>query len=99
MKIYNKIVGIGFHKTGTSSLRSALEILGFKVLGDRIDLADDIKNDNFTNIFNLIKKYDAFEDNPWAVIYKEIDINFPNSKYILTIRNEKNWIKSIISHF
>ncbi len=99
MKKYNKIVGIGFHKTGTSSLRSALEILGFKVLGDRIDLADDIKNDNFINIFNLIKKYDAFEDNPWAVIYKEIDINFPNSKYILTIRNEKNWIKSIVSHF
>ena len=32
-KKYNKIVGIGFHKTGTSSLRSALEILGFKVLG------------------------------------------------------------------
>ena len=99
MNKYNKIVGIGFHKTGTSSLRKALQFLGFKVLGDRPDLAGDIKNNNFINIFNLIKKYDAFEDNPWPFLYKYIDINFPNSKFILTIRNEKNWIKSIISHF
>ena len=39
----NKLFGIGFHKTGTTTLRYSLEALVYKVCGPRQDLLDPIK--------------------------------------------------------
>jgi hypothetical protein len=94
-----KVIGIGFHKTGTSTLDTVLSKLGFKVLDYRIDLADDLFNENYERIFELTDSHDAFQDNPWAVLYKELDARYPNSKFILTERNEEKWIKSMVNHF
>lgn len=94
-----KVIGIGFHKTGTSTLRAAFEILNFSVLGPRTDLANDLFAGNWDKVFREADKYDVLEDNPWAVIYKELDAQYPGSKFIMTTRDENKWIKSVVNHF
>ena len=49
--------------------------------------------------FELVERFDAFQDNPWPIIYKEIDEKFPGSKFILLERDPQSWIKSQIKHF
>ena len=41
-----KIFGIGYPRTATSSLALALEILGYKVLHDPVELAEAYRNKN-----------------------------------------------------
>ena len=95
----NKVIGIGFHKTGTSTLRSVLTELGYEVLGARPDLASNLFNQEFEEVITLTESYDAFQDNPWPLLYKELDKRYPNSKFILTLRNEEKWIKSSVNYF
>ena len=49
--------------------------------------------------YQLVDQYDAFQDNPWPIIYKELDAKFPGSKFILLIRKPESWIKSQVTHF
>lgn len=94
-----KVFGIGFHKTGTTSLAVALDILGYSVTGPNSVKDPDIEKKLLTITKELAVKYDAFQDNPWPLVYKEMDAEFPGSKFILTIRNEDEWIKSVCLHF
>ncbi len=95
----SKVFGIGFHKTGTKTLGRALEILGYKVCGPRQDLLETIKQKNYKTVFKVAKDYDAFQDNPWPILYKTLDKKYPGSKFILTLRNKNSWIKSVVNHF
>lgn len=94
-----KVFCIGFHKTGTTSLGSALEILGYNVCGTSRELESDLLKNNMNSLFEKVRKYDAFQDNPWPIYYKELDEYFPKSKFILTIRDEEKWISSVVKHF
>ncbi len=94
-----KVFGIGFHKTGTTTLESVLTNLGYKVCGPKRELLDSIKSNDLKHIFQLVEKYDAFEDVPWPLIFTELDRKYPNSKFILTTRDSDKWIKSIVKHF
>jgi hypothetical protein len=94
-----KIICVGFHKTGTSTLDEALKILGYKVIGLRLDLAKYLLNGDYSKALKIADKYDAFQDNPWPILYKELDKKYPNSKFILTIREDQKWLKSIVNHF
>lgn len=94
-----KIFCIGFQKTGTSSMGKALEYLGYSVCG-AVGLRDpDIPNNIKSIAFDQIEKYDAFQDNPWPILYKELDAKYPGSKFILTRRNTESWINSVVGHF
>lgn len=95
----NKVIGIGFHKTGTSTLEVILSKLGYNVLGVRKDLAPNLFNNDIESVLKVTEEYDAFQDNPWPLLYKELDTKYPNSKFILTIRDEKKWINSVVNHF
>ena len=94
-----KVFGIGFHKTGTKSLSKALEILGYKVCGTVGTNNPNIKEEVHQLAYDLVDKYDAFQDNPWPILYKELDQKYPGSKFILVIRPVDSWIKSIVTHF
>lgn len=94
-----KIFCIGFHKTGTTSLRDALRILGYSVTGPNGNKDPDIESNVMELISELVDQFDAFQDNPWPILYKELDKKYPLSRFILTLRDEKSWMKSQLSHF
>ena len=82
-----KIFGIGLSRTGTMSLHHALIILGYRS-HFVFDGEEDIS-------MELSKKFDAFTHTPLASVYKELDQRFPNSKFILTVRKDReNWLNS-----
>ena len=94
-----KIFCIGFHKTGTTSLAEALRTLGYRVTGPNGVTDPDIAQNVFSMTDALVEEYDAFQDNPWPIIYKELDVKYADSKFILTVRSSESWIKSQIRHF
>jgi len=93
-----KIIGVGFQKTGTSTLRDALRILGYTVGDTRYKLLVPILKNDFETVLKEVNRYDAVEDNPYPLIYKELDLFLPGSKFILTIRDEDSWYKSVCRH-
>ncbi len=48
---------------------------------------------NLNNLF--LNKYVGFGDSPIPLIYKDLDRNFPNSKFILTTRYLDSWLDSM----
>ena len=95
-----KVFGVGFHKTGTTTLKWALKELGYSVGGIQQGkhLLKDIKQSNWAPVFEVADQYDALQDNPWPLLYKELDEQYPGSKFILTQRDEDQWIKSLVNH-
>lgn len=83
-----KVFGVGFQRTGTTSLAVALNMLGIKTLQFPKELYYAIDHD-------IIREFDGFTDDPITLLYKELDKRHPNSKFIHTIRDEKTWLKSI----
>lgn len=94
-----KIFCVGFHRTGTSSLRAALERLGYRVCGSVATEEPNIAERARVIAFGLLDRYDAFEDNPWPVLYRELDERRPGSRFILTIRPADDWVRSVSRFF
>ena len=105
----SKIFIIGFNKTGTTSLHNFFQLNNIKSIHfDNCRLARRIKK-NFNENKQLLKdypKYIVFSDmedykklNYAHVEYfKELYYQYPDSKFILNIRNIDNWIKSRNNH-
>jgi len=99
-KNYNKIFCIGFGKTGTTSLGFALKQFGFKLGNQSVAeiLTEDWFNRRVDRIIKYCACYDAFQDLPFAMpdLYKELDEAFPQSKFILTVRDSaEQWFNSL----
>lgn len=80
----NKVFGLGLSKTGTTTLASALSKLNY-------NSAHFIKVHDFD-------KYDAITDTPVPVIYQALDHQYPNAKFVLTIRDADDWVRSFKNH-
>ena len=94
-----KVFCIGFHKTGTTSLAVALRMLGYRVTGPNGTKDPEIADKVHTMADRLAHEYDAFQDNPWPVLYREMDEKWPGSKFILTRRSADAWIRSQVKDF
>lgn len=94
-----KVFCIGFHKTGTTSLNRALTELGYRVRSTTGITNKSIATDVEQIARPLVEKYDAFEDNPWPILFDKLDKWAPNSKFILSHRDPDEWYKSILRHF
>ncbi len=94
-----KVFGIGFHKTGTSSLAAALRILGYRVTGPDGVGNPDIAETALPMALKLARKFDAFQDNPWPILFREMDAAFPGSRFVLTVRDLDQWYASALGHF
>lgn len=97
---FNKIFGVGRNKTGTTSLTTAIQSLGFSV-GDQHQGEMLIRNwavRDFEKIKNYCKTADFFQDIPFSLpfTFMAMDIYFPGSKFILTIRNSEEWHESMV---
>lgn len=93
-----KVFCIGFHKTGTTSLETALRILGYRVTGPNGVRDPNIAQNALFMAKNLVPRFDAFQDNPWPLLFKELDHNYPGSKYILTLRDADKWLNSLLAY-
>jgi len=94
-----KVFCIGFHKTGTSSLGRALRQLGYRVTGPNDISNPNVAQEVYATAFKLVEEFDAFRDNPWPLLYKELDQRYPGSKFIFTMRPADSWIKSVVVNF
>jgi hypothetical protein len=97
---------IGLNKTGTSSIRDALEVsMRFKpslYIIRKIFKKLDFESKEIGYILNLtdalIKEYNftIFKDRPWNTgCYKELKEKYTDAKFILTIRDQKEWWTSV----
>jgi hypothetical protein len=101
-KNYPKIFCIGSNKTGTTSIEKLLSQFGFK-LGNQptaeVLSRDWLHHKDASRIIRYCHTADAFQDVPFGFpdIYKILDEHFPNSKFILTVRNSADeWFESLV---
>ncbi len=89
--------GIGWHKTGTTSLTEAFNLLGMKARHHPYEM--------YPEYMAGAQRFTAFGDNDFVcdaiihVIYPELDQNYPDSKFILTTRAAAPWLESVRKHF
>jgi len=93
---------IGLNKTGTTSIKSAIEFaLNSQKITSKLRLNHLQKRIGIIKLCDLLlEEYDVkvFKDRPWNTnyFYKELHKHYPNSKFILTIRDEKEWWESVV---
>lgn len=80
------IFGVGLHKTGTHSLNLALRELGYKSMHKLV--LEDLS----------LEEYDAYCHPPVCSIYRQLNVLYPNSKFILTTRETETWLRSFQNH-
>jgi hypothetical protein len=84
-----KVFGIGLSKTGTTSLTEALQLLGFRA----------VHYPPLPDLLSILRTCDAATDTSVACMYKELDLLFPGSKFILTVRDQRTWLASAKAEF
>ncbi len=89
-----KVFGIGWAKTGTTTLGRCFEILGYDHQSQRLDLVEDLGRRDLSRIMALAQSKDTFEDWPWILLFREFDDRFPGSRFVLTRRAPEQWIRS-----
>lgn len=95
-----KVFGIGMNKTGTTSLTHAMHELGFRIGRQREAelLYDEWLLRDFKDLVKYCRRAEFFQDLPFSLPYTYVvlDYAFPNSKFILTERdNSEQWYNSI----
>ena len=95
----HKVLCIGWHKTGTSSLGVALIELGYTVVGARLDLEEPLRAGNVGAVMDVARQFDAVQDVPWAVLFRDLDREFPGAKFVFTDREDAAWLRSAQRHF
>jgi hypothetical protein len=102
MNVKQKVFCIGMNKTGTTSVQTFLSDHGYKIGSQHESemLLKDFENLENDTIKASFFNCDAHQDVPCSIpnFYKRIDHIFPNSKFILTIRDSPQiWFNSLIS--
>ena len=101
-----KVIGAGFPRTGTNSLKRSLEMLGisktyhFKDLvknPDKLPHWERLEQTNTTDWEAIYDGYQGSVDFPCYPWYKEHMEVYPDAKVILTVRPFEDWYASIKS--
>ena len=94
-----KIFGLGFSKTGTSSLADALSVLGFKTVHNPTD--DDTMLALLSGNLRCkaLEEHDAICDIMFCKHFRELDRIYPGSAFILTERDKSDWHASCSRHW
>jgi hypothetical protein len=98
-----KIIGTGLGRTGTHSLKIALERLGFGKCYHMVELFQNpsglkyferAEKGDEVNWEELFEGYLSAVDYPVARYYKQIAAFYPDAKFIHTIRDSESWYRS-----
>jgi hypothetical protein len=99
-----KVVGAGFGRTGTLSLKSALEMLGF---GPCYHMVEVFSRPEHVAMWHrlafggpidwdlMFRDFGATVDWPSARWWREIAAHFPKAKVLLSLRDPEAWYKSM----
>jgi len=95
-----KVIGAGFGRTGTNSLKLALEQLGYAPCHHMKEVAPSLEQINWFDQAskgelmdwdNVFVKFEAAVDLPAALYYLELAEHFPEAKIILSVRDAEGW--------
>lgn len=98
-----KVIGAGFGRTGTGSLRFALEKLGVDKCYHMSEIMDspekardwiNAKQKKYVDWDDVFDGYQATVDWPSCAFYKELHDYYPGAKVILTVRDPDEWYRS-----
>ena len=98
-----KVIGAGWGRTGTESLKLALEQLGFAKCYHAYELIsnpeqiiywEQLQKGEKPDYNALFKGYRAAVDFPVCYHYRELMAQYPDAKVILTIRDPSHWYES-----
>jgi sulfotransferase family protein len=99
-----KVIGAGFGRTGTLSLKKALEILEFRpcyhmdemiCYPKHMDIWKTAAEDKPVNWDDIFGQYQSTLDFPASLYYRELLTAYPNAKVILTVREPERWYRSM----
>jgi hypothetical protein len=100
-----EIIGAGLGRTGTLSLKIALEELGFAKCYHMVDVLAHIDDARVWDAAargepvdwdKLFTGYRATVDFPGCVFYRELMAKYPEAKVILTVRDPERWYDSAL---
>ncbi len=98
------VIGAGYGRTGTKSLKLALEELGFDTCYHMEELLrnpEGVKHwknamdNNSVDWDTLFSGYHSIVDFPGCIYYKELANHYPDSKIILSLREPESWYHSV----
>lgn len=98
------IIGPGFGRTGTHSLKTAIELLGlgpchhmFEVRDHPLQLPawEAVADGETAHWDRMFEGYRAQVDWPGARYWRELADHYPESKVILTVRDPDDWFDSV----
>lgn len=101
-----KIIGAGLPRTGTNTLKAALEKLGYSktyhmkellMAPDNLHYWTTLRDTGATDWDKLYDGYQATVDFPCCPWYKEHMAKYPDAKVIFTTRSFESWHKSVSS--
>ena len=103
-----RVIGAGFGRTGTLSLKTALQELGFGKCYHMVDILRkpshmrrwaQIMRGGDADWKTLFNGYQSAVDWPVAAYYRELMDVYPDAKVILTVRDPGSWHRSIMTTF
>ena len=94
-----KIFGLGLSRTGTRSLTSALQVLGYDIVHYPTDPATfaELAAGDFD--LSLLRHFDGLTDITTSPYFAQLDRLFPDSSFILTVRDKETWLRSCRNHW
>ncbi|MEU5876183.1 sulfotransferase family protein [Spirillospora sp. NPDC047279] len=99
-----KVIGAGFGRTGTRSLKAALELLGFgpcyhmsEVIAEpyRVRQWLEVGEGRGPGWDEVFAGYGSALDWPAASYWRELAEHYPDAKVILTVRDPEKWYASV----
>lgn len=101
-----KVIGAGFGRTGTMSLKVALEELGFDPCYHMTELFENSSHADLWNAAangervdweDLLGEYAATVDWPGCSFYEELMEEYPDAKVLLSVRDPERWYESTLN--
>lgn len=101
-----EVIGAGFGRTGTLSLKSALERLGLGPCHHMLGLLDrpeeiplwlDVAQGRAVDWSQIYRGYRSTVDWPGARWWRELAGHYPAAKVILSVRDPERWYESALS--
>lgn len=99
LKAGAKVFCLGLSKTGTSSLSEALNLLGIKTVHYPHDeqTYQALRSGNYR--LPILDEVQGLADIPVVPYYAQFDTQYPDSKFILTVREKESWLRSCEIHW